>query len=52
MIEQFAIIRGIVASEFLDLNLTSKLRILVSLMIPRLAPDPSREFRRALESGH
>ncbi len=52
MIEKFAIIKGIVASEFLDLNRTSKLRILVSLMIQKLAPDPSREFRRASESGH
>ena len=52
MIEKFAIIRGIVASEFLDLNHTSKLRILVSFMMPKLAPDPSREFRRALELGH
>ena len=52
MIENFAIIRGIVASEFLDLNHTSKLRILVSFMMSKLAPDPSREFRRALVLGH
>jgi hypothetical protein len=52
MIEKFAIMEGNVASDFLDLNLTSKLRILVSLMIPELAPDPSRKFRRALASGH
>jgi len=52
MIEKFAIILGIVASAFLDLNHTGKLRILVSLMIPKLVPDPSRELRRAPESGH
>jgi hypothetical protein len=52
MIEKFAIIPGIVASEFLDLNHTSKPGILVSLMIPKLAPDTSRELRRASESGH
>jgi hypothetical protein len=52
MIEKFAIIVGIVAREFFDLNHTSKLRILVSLIIPKLAPDASREFRRAPELGH
>jgi hypothetical protein len=52
MIEKFAIIGGEVASEFLDLNHTSKHKILVSLMLPKLAPDPSRELWRALEAGH
>jgi hypothetical protein len=30
-----------VRSEFLDLNHTSKPMILVSLMIPKFAPDPA-----------
>ena len=41
MIEKFAIISGEVASEFLDLNHTSKLMFLVSLVLPKLAPGPS-----------
>jgi len=52
MIEKFAIIGGTVVSELLDLNHTSKLRILVSLMLPKLALYPSRELRRAAEAGH
>ena len=52
MIEKFAIILGRVASEFLDLNRTSKSMILVSLMIPKFAPQPSVECRRTSESGH
>jgi hypothetical protein len=52
MIEKFAIMNVTAAGEFLDLNHTSKLKILVSLVIPKLAPDTSREFRRALEPGH
>ena len=40
MIEKFAIIGGKVPSEFLDLNHTSKSMILVSLMIPKFAPEP------------
>ena len=44
MIEKFAGVRRVVLSEFLDLNHTSKSMILVSLMIPKFAPDPSREF--------
>ncbi len=43
MIEKFAIIGGKVPSEFLDLNHTSKSMILVSLMIPKFAPEPSRK---------
>jgi hypothetical protein len=31
-----------VLSEFLDLNHAGKSMILVSLMIPKLAPEPSR----------
>ena len=34
MIEKFAGVRGMVRSEFLDLNRTSKSMILVSLVIP------------------
>ena len=52
MIEKFVIISGEVQSEFLDLNHTSKSMILMSLMIPKFAPDTSREFWRTSESGH
>ena len=52
MIEKFALIRSQVPSEFLDLNHTSKSMILVSLMIPKFAPEPSSELRRTSESGH
>ena len=52
MIEKFAIIRGTVMSEFLDLNLTSEFMILVSLMIPKFALGPSRELWRTSKSGH
>ena len=41
MIEKFAIINGKGPSEFLDLNHTSKRMILVSLMIPKFAPEPA-----------
>ncbi len=37
MIEKFAIVSGGVLSEFLDLNRTSELMILVSLMISKFA---------------
>jgi hypothetical protein len=52
MIEKFAILSGKGSSEFLDLNHTSKSMFLVSLMIPKFAPDTSRELRRTSESGH
>jgi hypothetical protein len=52
MIEKFAIVRGLVLSEFLDLNHTRKPMILVSLMIPKVAPEASLEQRRTSESGH
>ena len=52
MIEKFAPSSGSVPSEFLDLNHTSKPVMLVSLMIPKFAPGPSREHRRTSESGH
>jgi hypothetical protein len=45
MIEKFAAVRGLVPSEFLDLNHTSKHMILVSLMISKFAPEPSGEQR-------
>jgi hypothetical protein len=44
MIEKFAVIGGEVPSEFLDLNHTRKSMLLVSLMIPKFAPSPSREL--------
>src|SRR4030095_10779479 len=52
MIEKFAGVRGMVRSEFLDLNHTSKSMILVSLVIPKFAPEPSLAHRRTAESGH
>jgi hypothetical protein len=52
MIEKFAIPRGTVSSEFLDLNHTSKSMILVSLLIPKFAWDTSIEVWRTSESGH
>ena len=52
MIEKFADLSGKVLSEFLDLNYTSKSMILVSLMIPKFAPEPSLELWRTSESGH
>jgi hypothetical protein len=39
MIEKFATTRGRAPSEFLDLNHTSRLIILVSLLIPKFAQD-------------
>ena len=39
MIEQFARVCGLVQSEFLDLNHTTKPVILVSLIIPKFARD-------------
>ena len=41
MIEKFAGARGLGLSKFLDLNHTSKSMILVSLMIPKFAPEPA-----------
>ena len=40
MIEKFVSSGGQVASEFLDLNHTSNPMILVSLLIPKFAPEP------------
>jgi hypothetical protein len=52
MIEKFAFMNGWVASEFLDLDHTSKSIALVSLMIPKFAPGPGGELRQTSESGH
>jgi hypothetical protein len=52
MIEKFAITSGKGSSEFLDLNHTSKSKLLVSLLIPKFAPGPSSERWRTAESGH
>ena len=52
MIEKFAGVRGLIRSEFLDLNHTGKSMILVSLVIPKFARDVSGTVRRTSESGH
>jgi hypothetical protein len=52
MIEKFAGARGMVRSEFLDLNHASKTMILVSLMIAKLAWDAGGEAWRTSQSGH
>ena len=52
MIEKFAGVRGMVRSEFLDLNHTSKPMILVSLMIAKFARDAGGEVWRTSQSGH
>jgi len=50
MIEKFATYRGTVWSEFLDLNHTRKIVLLVSLLFPKFAPDASTEGGRASAS--
>jgi hypothetical protein len=52
MIEKLAVARGMSLSEFLDLNHTSITMILVSLLIPKFACEPSLELRRTSEQGH
>ncbi len=52
MIEKFAITSGLVPSEILDLDHTSKSMILVSLVIPKFALGPSRKLKRTSEPGH
>jgi hypothetical protein len=52
MIEKFAGLRGLVVSEFLDLNHTSEHTMLVSLLIPKFARDARGEGGRTSESGH
>jgi hypothetical protein len=53
-IEKFAIVSGEESSEFLGLNHTSKSTILVTLMIPKVAPAPTAnpgELRNRDTSG-
>jgi len=52
MIEKFATCRGTVWSEFLDLNHTSKIMILVPLLFPKFARNVSIEVGRTSETGH
>jgi hypothetical protein len=52
MIEKFAVARGRRLSEFLDLNHTRNVIILVSLLIPKFAQGPSIKLGRTSESGH
>jgi hypothetical protein len=52
MIEKFVTSPGMASSEFLDLNHTSKIMILVSLLIPKFAQDTSAGVWRTSESGH
>jgi hypothetical protein len=52
MIEKFAGVLGPVMSEFLDLNHTRRIIILVSLAIPKFARDAGSEGWRTSESGH
>ena len=52
MIAKFAIIIGQVASEFRDLNRTSRVMLLVSPMMPKLALGASGGLWRASASGH
>ena len=52
MTEKFASHCGRVPSEFLDLNHTSKILVLVSQVMPKFARDTSIEFGRTSASGH
>jgi hypothetical protein len=52
MIEKFAGVGGLGLSEFLDLNHTTKLMILVSFIIPKFARDADAEVWRTSEWGH
>jgi len=52
MIEKVASMCSTVRSEFLDLNHTRKLIILVSLLIPKFARDARFEVWRTSELGH
>jgi hypothetical protein len=51
MIEKFAGVRGMLRSEFLDLNHTSKPMSLVSLMIPRCAHYAGSKVRANFAIG-
>jgi hypothetical protein len=52
MIEKFATVRGLVRSEFLDLDHTTNSMILVSLIIPKFARDAGANVWRTSEWGH
>jgi hypothetical protein len=52
MIEKFAGVRGLVRSEFLDLNHTGEFMFLVSLVIAKFARDAAGEVWRTSQSGH
>ena len=52
MIEKFAKSRLAVRSEFLDLNHTSKIEILVSHLMPKFVRDTSIAMWRTSASGH
>jgi hypothetical protein len=52
MIDKFAPTGSTASSEFLDLNCTSKLMILVSLLIPGFAIEVAAGGVRTSESGH
>ena len=52
MIEKFASVRGMVRSEFLDLNHARETMILVSLIIPKFARDIGGEVWRTSDWGH
>jgi hypothetical protein len=52
MIDKFATSRGTARNEILDLNHTSKIAILVSLLIPKFARDTSSQVWRTSASGH
>jgi hypothetical protein len=52
MIEKFASARCKPGSEFLDLNHTRTMMVLVSLAMPKFARDPGIEVLRTSESGH
>jgi hypothetical protein len=51
MIEKVANTRSLLRGEFLDHH-TSETMILVSLLLPKFARDPSTEARRTSEAGH
>jgi hypothetical protein len=52
MIEKFAGVRRFPESEFLDLNRTSSVMFLVSLLMPKFARDTSIDVWRTSASGH
>jgi hypothetical protein len=52
MIQKFAATSGQLLSEFLDLNHTSKILILMSLLFPKFARNTSGKWWRTSETGH